>query len=209
MSLIATHQDGEGFAPVPAGNHVAICIALYDIGTQYDQMYDRWKPQVIVTWEIPGETVERDGETKPMTISKFYSVYLTEKANLYKDLTGWRGRAFIEEELARFDLNAILGKPCMLNVIHKGDKARVASVASIPKGIVVPPPVHPLVSFDLDLDPTGTEFEALPDWVQKHVLQSREKGEVKENAPQASTTMPPHQAMVAAGGVDEEDDIPF
>ena len=38
-----------------------------------------------------------DGVDKPIAISEFYTLSLNEKANLRRDLVGWRGRSFTGE----------------------------------------------------------------------------------------------------------------
>ena len=53
------------FAIVPAGNHVAICIAVVDLGLQPgSRQYPDPKPQVYLRFELPQEQIEytRDGE---------------------------------------------------------------------------------------------------------------------------------------------------
>jgi hypothetical protein len=56
-----------------------------------------------------------------------------------------------------FDSKNLLDKPCMLNVTHtdKG-KAKVASVAQVPKGMTVPGRVNDLLYFSLE----PTDFKA-------------------------------------------------
>lgn len=206
MPLIAKAGAGEGtFTPVPEGSHVARCIGLYDIGTQYNERYDKWNPQCIVQWEIPGHTVETERGNMPLTISKFYSVYLTEKANLYKDLIAWRGKKFTDDELARFDLQNLLGKTCLLSVVHVGDKARVQAVAALPNGVTCPPAEHEQQVYDMADDPEGKRYLDLPEWIRNQIEKSRERaplhdGDNRRPAPQETTVL---QSSV------EVDDVPF
>jgi hypothetical protein len=64
---------------------------------------------------------------------------LNEQANLRSILEGWRGKAFSEEELAGFDIAALLGKPCLVDIEHKAKrngnmKSKVKSVNASPAG---------------------------------------------------------------------------
>jgi len=150
--------SGEDFAPVPAGVHHAVCIAVYDIGTHMNPISGKDREQLVVTWEVPGERVDfetKDGEKKnmPMVISKFYTASLHEKATLRKDLEGWRERKFTDEELDGFHLGKLLGLNCMIQVMHdkKQDRtvAKILTVMKKMKNLPDIPPEHPLVIYSI------------------------------------------------------------
>ena len=120
MTLVAKN-DGGDFAPAPAGNHVAICYAIIDLGTQHSDAFT-WegsaipaadRPQILMMWELPNEPVEiadeLGGGTKPAVTSHFYNMFFNDKARLRKDLESWRGRQFSQEELQGFDISKLLG----------------------------------------------------------------------------------------------------
>ena len=50
-------DTGEMFEQAPAGNHVARCIALIDLGTQHDEYQgrSRLRNQVLIRWELSNE----------------------------------------------------------------------------------------------------------------------------------------------------------
>jgi hypothetical protein len=179
MAIIATDSGGGGdFSPAPAGNHVAICNTVVDLGKQrvQSQMYgDSIKHQIYLRWELPHEELtwtDKEGreQTGPRVIGKTYTLSLHENANLRADLESWRGRGFTDEERAGFDVAKLLGAPCMLNVIHeaKGPKtyANVKSVAPLPKGTEKPTSKIGLLLYDGDHD---GNFEKLPEWLQKKI----------------------------------------
>jgi len=128
MPLTASAPEGN-FVKAPKGVHAAICYSLIDLGTQtgeYEgQYYERH--QVFISFELE-ETHEFDGVMKPIAISEFYTLSLHEKAKLREMLEGWRSKSFTSDELKGFDLKNILGKPCLINIIHKNDKAKIAAV---------------------------------------------------------------------------------
>lgn len=78
---------------------------------------------------------------------------LHAKAGLRKFLESWRGRPFTAEELAGFDLKAVVGLTCLVGIVHeaKGDKvyANLSSVMKLPKGMPAPAGEIVPVSFDM------------------------------------------------------------
>lgn len=199
MGRYASDAGGGDFKQAPQGNHVARCIALIDLGTHHDEYEGKpiVRNQVMVRWELPNEMEEFSGERKPMIVSKFYTNSLSEKANLRKDLESWRSRAFTIEELMKFDLMNILGKPCMLSVVHteKG-KAKVASVAALPKGFDCPPQFNQSVSFWID-EWDQAKFDKLPKFYQEQIMDSDEyKKSAGDWTPQSKVKT-------------EDEDVPF
>lgn len=173
MGRYASDSGGGDFVQAPTGNHVARCIRLTDLGTHHSEYQGKptIRNQVMVTWELCDEKMD-DG--KPFAVSYFYTNSLNEKATLRAHLEAWRGRAFTEEELKKFDLASILGAPAMVNVIHndKG-KARVSAVAKLPKGIKAPEPANKPTAFWID-EWDQAAFEALPKGIRAMVEKSDE-----------------------------------
>jgi len=200
MGLIAVDTGGGDFELTPASNHIARCYAVVDLGMQTTVFnnVESQKRKVRISWELPMTAME-DG--RPFSVSANYTLSLSEKANLRRDLQSWRGRSFTEEELAGFDLFTILGAPAMVNVVHNtnGDKtyANVGSVSPLPQGFECPDPVNEPIKFSLDeYDPDI--FEALPDWLKKKI---NVKGVQSPHAVYESEVQPPVEAY--------DDDIPF
>src|SRR5689334_6354597 len=117
MAIMASAKGGQDFAPAPAGTHAAVCCDVIDLGMLEVTFGGKTKSQhkVNIVWQI--EELRDDG--KPFNVRKRYTLSLHEKASLRKDLESWRGKAFTAEELAGFDLEALIGVGCMLNIIHK------------------------------------------------------------------------------------------
>ncbi len=170
MALLAKDSGGGNFELTPAGNHIAVCYMVCDLGEQEVDWQGVVKMQrkVRISWELPSEPMA-DG--RPFSVSKKYTLSLSDKSNLRADLESWRGRAFTDMELEGFDLFNVLGKACMVNVLHKqGEKglyAVASSISALPKGMTAPQRVNDLVQFSLDDDDAKEKFETLPDWLQK------------------------------------------
>jgi hypothetical protein len=171
MGRYASDKGGD-FTPAPAGTHRAVCVALIDLGTQHGEYQGQpnARNQVIIRWELSDELMS-DGQ--PFVVSGFYTNSLSEKSKLRPLLESWRGRPFTAEELEGFDLQAILGKPCLLSVIHKEGKARVSSAAALTKGMDKPVAKNDLQSFWIEEWDQGA-FDGLPEGFKKINMQSDE-----------------------------------
>lgn len=145
MPIIATATEGTSFTPAPEGVHHAVCVDVVDLGNVEVEWQGKKKLQhkVNVVWQI-SET--RDDDTR-FRLFKRYTLSLSDKANLRKDLESWRGRAFTEDELRGFDVEKLIGANCLLNVVHRksndGTKtyANVVSIMPLVKGM---PKLEPL-----------------------------------------------------------------
>ena len=170
---------GQKREPVSEGLHYAICVWVFDLGTHYSEKFDKAAHNVNITWEIPGERIQVDGEDKPRVISRKYTLSLHEKSALYKHLTGWRGKKFTDEELKGFELENLLGKPCQLQVIHNNGYANVDSVVSAPKGMAKPEPETDLLFFSIE---DGKPIpEGTPNWIKDIIMESEEMAETAVN----------------------------
>ncbi len=123
MAITATAGGNTPREIIPAGNYLARCFSMIHIGTYEDEYMGEPKivNKVRISWELPTETRvfnEEKGE-QPLVIDKKYTLSLSDKANLTADLNNWRGQAFTEAEKSAFDITALLGVPCMLNIIHR------------------------------------------------------------------------------------------
>jgi hypothetical protein len=206
MGRFAREPTGGEIEQAPAGTHLGICFRVIDLGTQHSEWEGEAKisNQVLISWELPGETME-DG--RPFAASRFYTNSLHEKAALRKDLASWRGRDFTEVELAGFDLGTIVGKPCLLSIVHnKKGKAKVAAVLAVPKGTTAPTLVNDTLAFFLD-DWDEDAWEKLPKGI-KAIIQKSDEYHAMKNG-----DAPDDDAQPAA--VDEEEipvekeEIPF
>jgi hypothetical protein len=181
MSLTMPANEGGSYERCPEGNHFAVCTSIIDLGTQvekYAGQPDKEQRKVYISWEIAGETRE-DG--KPFYVGKRYTLSSYEKANLRKDLESWRGIKFLDSDFGPggFELKNVLGKGCMLNVVHseKDGKtyANIATIARLPKGASSPQPTEPPVYFSLEPDEfSATAYEEVSDRLKETIVKSPE-----------------------------------
>ena len=196
MSFIAKDSGGGDFKRVPPGAYIGRCYSLIDLGTQLStgQFGEKLQHKIRIAWELFGEdeqgnplTVEVDGKTMPMTISKSYTVSLHEKAGLRKDLAAWRGRDFTEEEAKAFDVSKLLGAYCMVNATTSETNGKtytnVAGLTPLPGALknAKPAPVHANVIFDLD-KPDMKVFEGFHEKLQEAIKKSPEWAQLQKKA---------------------------
>lgn len=176
MSLTVNANGGSNLPPVSEGTHLAVCNMIVDLGLQVSEVYKNTSRKVLIGWEIPGETIKTEDGEHPRTLSKRYTASLNESANLRQDLAAWRGRDFTSEELEAFDLRNIIGKSCLLNVIHKESNgktyANISSIMALPKGMEKGVLSGKPTVFDLDSDPLSA-VEELPKWIADIVIKSQ------------------------------------
>jgi len=200
----------------PAGNHVARLVWFIDLGNQDIE----WKGEVKnlhkvrMSWELPTEVHVFDEHkgAEPFMVHKEYTLSFNDKATLRKDLESWRGKAFTEEELKVFDETKLMGKPCMVNVVHttKGEKtyANVTGITNIPKGMQDYPQYNDSMIYNA-FNGEDEIFKGLPEWLQEKIakspqfkagVQKQQKEKVEESWKDTEEKSPVPS---------EDDEIPF
>ena len=133
MPIYASAGESKTFEPAPAGAHAAVCVDVIDKG-MLDTQFGK-KHKIDVAWQI----AETRADGKPFLVFKRYTLSLNEKATLRHDLESWRGKPFTPAEEAQFDVETVIGVPCLVNIQHRtnGDKtyANVMAVMPLVKGM--------------------------------------------------------------------------
>lgn len=202
---IVAKNSGTTFELPPSGNHVARCYSMVEIGTVTDDYMGVPKslPKVRISWELPykKKVFNPENGEQPFSVNKEYTISMHEKSNLRQDLESWRGKGFTDQEAKGFDITKLLGKSCMLNVIHNVSKsgnpyAAIASITPMPEGITCPDQINK--TFELSYSNWDeSKFLGLPDWIKKKM----------EDTPE-------YKSLSSQGGevrsdVTETDDLPF
>lgn len=201
---------------IPAGNYVAICYSMIQIGT-VDNTYKgvtKKTPKLRLGWELVDELkVFKEGDKpKPLVIEKEYSLYMTDKSNLRKDLESWRGATWTDKEAEDFDVTKLIGASCMLNIIHHTSDAgkvyeKIAGITKVPKNLPVAKQFNS--SRVVEFDKWDQElFESLPDFITDQIKTSLEYQAMKNPvAPLIDDNGKPINDLPF--DVDESDDVPF
>jgi len=142
--MTTAKRPDESFELCPQGTFQAICIGEYDLGLQQTNFVDRntgekkYAHQVLLRWELDVRYQSGALANKRFCLVKKYTNSLSEKATLYKDLKAWRGRDFTDEEFQGFDLSRLVGKPCLISVVHSADGkyANIGSISPLMAGMI-------------------------------------------------------------------------
>lgn len=208
MAINATSKSSQNFEPIAAGVYVARCYYMCEIGTVPVQYMGetKWMKKVHIKWELPNElkVFKEENGAQPMSISNEYTLSMSSKAHLRKMVEGWRGKALTEAEAENFDISKLLGKECMLSIIHntKGDKtyANISSVTQLPKGTTCPPQINETFEFSFE-NYDQKKFDSLPDWLKDKIKKSEEYLVVSD---------PNWHGGQSGGGEEQElNDLPF
>jgi hypothetical protein len=166
----------------PAGSHIATCYSMVHIGNIEEKFNNETKVQnkVRITWELSNEIRNFDGVDKPLVINKEYTLSMHDKSSLRKDLQSWRGKAFTEIEAKSFDITVLLGKSCMLSIIHEmsadGSRqyAKIANISGVPKGTNIPLLFNEIFEFNYEDKFDLNWLEKQPDFIQHKIKSSKE-----------------------------------
>lgn len=128
MALIAKKESEGNFEKelISTGMHQAVCCGMFDLGIQSVEWQGEQKKahKIVIFWEIDENYESGELAGKPKRISKKYTLSLSEKSNLYKDLKSWLGRDLTAEEELGFDLEIMIGKNCMINICHEAKNGK-------------------------------------------------------------------------------------
>ena len=118
-----------------------MCVGVVNLGEQYSEKFKSYRPEVQFIWELAGETVEVDGETKPRQLSRAFTFSASKKGNLRGFISSWNGVQYSDEQFGEVELFNQVGKACQLNVVlnDTGEYANVDSVIPLPRGCPPPP----------------------------------------------------------------------
>jgi hypothetical protein len=182
----------------PVGNHLAVLVAVIDMGKQLDD-FDKSKPywawRAYFVWELVGEQIA--GTEKNHVIAIDLALSTGEKSKLRKWVQARTGKPFPS---GPFDPTTELGQACFLNVIEKGGYPKVDGVAAVPKGIPVPKPAYPLTALSLEEFKGGTMPPEWTPWlygspIEDHIRACQELGGPKPQPKKKADAAP-----VGAGG---------
>jgi len=219
MSLTAKDSGGGSFTPVAPGMHLARCYRIVDLGTQKSEYKGQVKhlQKVMIQFEVHGEDdngnalVTAKGE--PMSISKNFTLSLSEKATLRIDLQAWRGRDFTADELRGFELKNVLGAWAMITAAKSAgnngkEYTNIISINPVPVAIKkagLPEGFNKLAMFVIE-NPDMELFDTFGNGLKEKI-----QGSPEWRARNGGQEQPPARKPTNTGsGFDDMDsDIPF
>lgn len=219
MAITAKASSSVERELIPAGNYVARCYRMVEIGTVPTEYLgvEKMTHKVRFGWELPTElkVYKPENGEQPLIIDKEYTLSLADKANLRKDLKSWRGKDFTPVEAEGFDVSKLLGVPCMLNIIHvqgKKDATKtyeaIGSISPMPKGMACPDQINQTFIFDFDnydLD----KFNSLPDFIKEQIRSSNEYKSMHGQETKEIEVKGAVDKYMDAKAPDDEDELAF
>lgn len=197
FSVKAVASAGQSEIP-PSGSHPAVLVALIDLGTrteQYQQQAEKDVRKVLLAWELVSE--KKSGSTMNHVVGRDYTLSMNEKAALREMVRRWRGSDLKEGE--DFDLMKLMGRPCLLTIVHKASGtgrtyAKVDGIAPMPKGMTAPKAQRTPIAWSVaeaDLDEGIPSEDGDTDWlpflygrpVHEVIKESKEYRQRKGGAP--------------------------
>jgi len=196
-------SKGNKFPPTAQGTHVAILTTVVDVGLQESRYGSQPKREIYLAFEVTDEfnewTDKNGPRREPKRVSTTVTASLSPKAKLREYVEGILGSRLSEAEVREFDIvNLVLGKPCLLAVVHNESNgntyANIASIAPLPKTMSAPVAQGDLVAYSPEAH-DGAVWETLPKFLQEKIA----KRVVEEVPPPAP----------AGKDADFDDEIPF
>lgn len=197
----------------PAGNHVAICNMIVDLGIQPGRgMYPTPRPEVYIRFELCDEIISylHNGVPKeaPMTVGGTYTASMNEKANLRKMVEGWQGKFKSDGDAENFEFKTLLGKKCLLNVVHKdsGGKtyANIHGASPLPKGMKHDgSQANASIFYSLE-SPDAKMLSFVPEWLRTKIAER-----ITDTDEHPNDHEPPLDPGMTVGDKVQDDDIPF
>lgn len=214
MSLTPNQPDSKREL-APAGTHRAVLYKVVNLGTLKTEWEGKEKDshKIRLYWELSDEKVkyEKDGETKeaPFSVGRKLTFSMGDNSHLYPIVQGITG-GLTEDERWNFDIESLLGTPCLLTVVHdeyNGNRyAKVTGATQLPKGMEAPVQVNESTVIDVR-KLSKEDIDALPDFMADDMRSSNEY-HVRFDAPRGDVEAPKPAAVAEAQAIKPED-IPF
>ena len=168
--------------PIPAGQYLAVCVGVFDLGEQYSEKFKNYSPKLMITFDVPAVTVEVDGKQEPRQLSREFTISGKNNSKLREFISSWNGCQYSDEAFGEFDPLTQIGKPAMLNVVlnETGEYANITTIMPLFPGLPAPTTQTQMKIWDMDAW-DDKAFEELPVFVQEKIKKSTQYQ--KEHAP--------------------------
>ena len=168
--------------PIPAGQYLAVCVGVFDLGEQYSEKFKNYSPKIMITFDVPAVTVEVDGKQEPRQLSREFTISGKNNSKLREFISSWNGCQYSDEAFGEFDPLTQIGKPAMLNVVlnETGEYANITTIMPLFPGLPTPTTQTQMKIWDMDAW-DDKAFGELPAWVQEKIKKSTQYQ--KEHAP--------------------------
>jgi len=140
MTKITASQGESTRTKVTQGSHDAMLIRVIDLGTQTPPPTSQFpdpKRQIELVYEVLDQTMEYNGETKPMLVYERVSPYVSYKVdkitNYHKKVNALTGKTLTHDEAKVVDYASLLGNVYTVQIEHKGEYENIQSMTKATK----------------------------------------------------------------------------
>lgn len=179
LSLNQSNANKKPVERIGEGTYPARLVQVLDLGKQvetdwqtgevktWDDGNTMLKPKVWLTFELPDETIDVDGEAKPRWISKEYNVSFHEKSALTQVVSA------LNDGKAK-TLADLIGQPALVEIgTTRTGKDKLTSVSKVVKGMTVGELQNDPKFFDFD-NPNRDIYDNLPNFLQEKIKEGAE-----------------------------------
>ena len=172
----APKNEVRDFEKHPVGTVTTVCTKVLDLGTHYNEIKQKNERKLRIDFESTELMKSGDYEGKPFLLINNFNFSMYQNSRLCQFIEAWLGRKFTDQnEADDFDLDELLGKTALCNVIHSDDGkwVNIGSIMPVPTGMKAPDAVGEFLNFDCDA-PDMKVFEKLSDKVKEKIAASHE-----------------------------------
>lgn len=171
----------------------AVCVMVVDVGQQVNPNNQRIENRIIFSFDIPSETIERDGKQVPRQLSRWFNYTTSDRGALKPALASWLGKkSMTEDEMLDLELFDFAGTGARLVVgTNENGKNKIENIKPLKRGVIAPKTSSEILVFDIDeYGFNSDEFRALPEWIQD-VLKKSEQ--YQQDPPAEPIDVPPEE----------------
>jgi hypothetical protein len=179
----------QNYEQLEAGNYMARLYQIIYIGTVLVEWkgVDKMQSKIRLSFEFPTEKRvfnEENGE-QPYVLSREFTFSMNKKGNFRPMIESWLGKKLSDEEAIDFDIDTMIGKEAMVNVVHNqanngNTYANISTVSPLMKGSKCPQPINKQVIFGIN-NWNQEFFDDLPDFIKEKIMTSDEYKEKFKN----------------------------
>lgn len=174
----STKKAGDKVSPTPMdGVQLGVIVQVIDLGVQPGGFYlGKPKPdsqRMWVTYELPNDTHDFDGETKPLLVSEDFPFSGSELSTCYKRMNSIDPGL----KLTGGELSKLIGLPVQVMITHKAGKgkhegrtfANVSAVSPLMRGMKSPDETYNPQFFYSPKEHDESIWQQLPDFMKEKV----------------------------------------
>lgn len=168
---------------IPQGTHISRVVGFIHVGTVDEEYMGEKKKmnKIRLTWELPEElqVFKEEEGPQPTLLSQEYTLSMGSKSNLRPIVEGIIGTSLTDDEAYSFDVEKLVGMPCLLSIKHGTSKkgvtfSRIAGTAPLMKGQVCKAAVAEYRVLNYQEKWDQAYFDKLPAFIKDKMVSSVE-----------------------------------